>query len=116
MAESALQEASKLVAASGRPAPKLYGGDAKGYERMCAEATIDCVICATPAGTHAAICLAANRSGKHAATEPPVALTLDDGWALIEAFEKTGKWSSMALETALLSATTASICRSQPGA
>lgn len=102
MAEPALEQAGKLLTAAGRAAPQLYGGSAKAYERMCAEAALDCVICATPADTHAAVCLAANRNGKHAATEPPVALKPDDAWALTEVFEKTGKWSSIALETALL--------------
>ena len=34
------------------------------------------------------VCLAAMRNGKHAATEVPAAMTLDDCWALVEAAEQ----------------------------
>jgi predicted dehydrogenase len=102
LSDEQLQKAAKLVTGAGRAAPKLYSQGDKAYERLCAEATLDAVICSTPADSHAAVCLAANRNGKHAATEAPIALTLEDAWALVEAYEKTGKWSALALETTLL--------------
>lgn len=101
VAEAQLQRAAKAVTASGRPAPKLYGRSAMDYERLCAEETLDAVICSTPPETHAAVCLAANKNGKNAASEGPLVLTIEDAWALVEAYEKTKKWSVLA-ETTLL--------------
>ena len=37
------------------------------------------------------ICLAAMNAGKHAATEVPAALTVDECWQLVETSEKTGR-------------------------
>ena len=102
VADASLQKAARTAAAAGRPAPRLYGRGAKDYERLCAEETLDAVICSTPPETHAAVCLAANRNGKHAACEDPLVLTVEDAWALVEAYEKTGKWSALALEPTLL--------------
>ena len=91
--DSRLQQSAKWVAESGRPAPRLYGRGPKDFERLCAEEQLDCVICSTSWEWHAPICLAANRNGKHCSTEVPCVLTLDEAWALVESFEKTGKWS-----------------------
>ncbi|HEU0139075.1 MAG TPA: Gfo/Idh/MocA family oxidoreductase [Bryobacteraceae bacterium] len=97
-----LEQAAGLVRGAGKAASKRYGKGEKDYERMCGEETLDAVICSTPPQSHAAVCLAANRNGKHAASEGPLALTLENAWALIEAYEKTKKWSALALETTLL--------------
>ena len=72
----------------GRPAPTLYTRGERDFERMCAEADLDLVYNATPWQWHVPICLSAMANGKHAATEVPAALTLDDCWALVEAAER----------------------------
>jgi hypothetical protein len=100
--EARLQEAAAIARAVGRAAPRLYSKGPTDYDRMCAEETLDAVICSTPAQTHAAVCLAANRNGKHAAAEAPLALTLEDTWSLVDVFEKTKKWSATALQETLL--------------
>ena len=64
---------------------------------------IDLVVTATPWQYHAPVCVAAMRAGKHAATEVPAALTLDECWELVETSEKTGKHCIM-LEQANYSA------------
>src|SRR5690606_4907683 len=61
LSEQQLHKAAKLITDAGRPAPKLYSRGDKDYERMCAEETLDAVICSTPAESHTAVCLAANR-------------------------------------------------------
>ena len=48
-------------------------------------------ITATPWEWHVPVCVAAMKNGKHAATEVPAAMTLDDCWALVETAEKCGK-------------------------
>jgi hypothetical protein len=50
---------------------------------------------ATPWEWHVPVCLAAMKNGKHAATEVPAAMTLDDCWKLVEAAEKFGKHCQM---------------------
>ena len=56
---------------------------------MCDEAELDLVFNATPWEWHAPVMLAAMRAGKHAATEVPMAVTLDELWELVETAEKT---------------------------
>ena len=99
-----LQRAKSWVEASDRPAPALYGRGERDFERLCAEEDLDCVICSTSWKWHAPICLAANRHNKHAVSEVPIILTIDEAWELVETFEKTGKWSTIGLEQALLEA------------
>ncbi len=97
-----LERAAGWVEQSGRPAPRLFGRGERDFERLCAEEDLDCVICATSWRWHAPVCLAANRHGKHAVSEVPIVLTVDEAWSLVEAFEQTGKWSTLALEQVLL--------------
>lgn len=83
--------AADTVAHGGQPAPTLYTRGPRDFERMCAEEELDLVLTATPWEWHVPVLLAALRHGKHAATEVPAAMTLDDCWALVEAAEKYGK-------------------------
>ncbi len=97
-----LDRAKGWVEQSGRPTPHLYGRSEKDFERLCAEEQLDCVICATPWQWHAPVCLAANRNDKHAVSEVPIVQKVEEAWQLVEAFEKTGKWSTLGLEQVLL--------------
>lgn len=80
--------AADKVVAAGQPAPTLYTRGPRDFERMCAEADLDLVYTATPWEWHVPVMLAAMRHGKHAATEVPAAMSLDDCWALVEAAEQ----------------------------
>lgn len=86
--EAHAQRASEKVVAAGQPAPALYTRGPRDFERLCAEADVDLVYTATPWEWHVPVMLAALRHGKHAATEVPAAMTLDDCWAIVEAAEK----------------------------
>ena len=97
-----LQRAKSWVVESGRQEPRLYGRGETDFERMCSEEDLDAVICCTSWKWHTPVCLAANRSDKHAVSEVPISLTLDEAWELVETCEKTGKWSTLALEQVLL--------------
>lgn len=81
---------NKTVAA-GQPRPAGYDRGPRDFERMIAEQELDLVFTATPWEWHVPVCLAALRGGKHAATEVPMAYTVDDCWALVEAAERYGK-------------------------
>lgn len=100
--EERLERARSWVEESGRPTPRTYGRGETDFERMCAEEDLDAVICCTSWKWHTPVCLAANRSDKHAVSEVPISLTLDEAWELVETCEKTGKWSTLALEQVLL--------------
>ncbi len=86
--EAHARRASDKAVAAGQPAPALYTRGPRDFERMCAEAELDLVYTATPWEWHVPVLLAALRHGKHAATEVPAAMTLEDCWALVEAAEK----------------------------
>ncbi len=86
--EAAQAAAAKTVAA-GQPAPTLYTRGPRDFERLCAEEEVDLVYTATPWEWHVPMLLAAMRSGKHAITEVPAAMSIDDCWALVELAEKS---------------------------
>ncbi|HEV8600866.1 MAG TPA: Gfo/Idh/MocA family oxidoreductase [Gemmatimonadales bacterium] len=79
------------IVALGRPKPAAYTRGPRDFERLAAEADLDLVLTATPWEWHVPVVLAALRNGKHAASEVPLAYTVDDCWALVEAAEKYRK-------------------------
>jgi predicted dehydrogenase len=83
--------AQDWVTAADQPKPAGYTRGPRDFERMVAEQDLDLVYTATPWEWHVPVMLAAMRNGKHAATEVPAAMTLDDCWQLVETAEKLGK-------------------------
>lgn len=84
-------EAQRQAERLGKRPPKSYVRGERDFEKMCAEEELDLVYTATPWEWHVPVCLAAMRTGKHAATEVPAATTLEDCWRLVEASEQSGK-------------------------
>ena len=58
------------------------------YRQMLADPAVDAVIIVTPDQTHREISVAALEAGKHVLCEKPMALTLDDCKAMIDAAAK----------------------------
>jgi predicted dehydrogenase len=87
--------AQKWVVAAGQPEPTGYSRGPHDFERMCATEELDLVMTATPWEWHVPVCLSAMKNGKHAVTEVPAAMSLDDCWALVETAEKTGRHCQM---------------------
>jgi len=84
--EDRVIQTQNLVEKAGPSRPKGYfHGD---FERMCEEEDLDLVYTATPWEWHTPVCVAAMRTGKHAATEVPAAVTVDECWQLVETAEK----------------------------
>jgi predicted dehydrogenase len=81
--------ATQVITAAGHPAPSVYTRGPRDFERLCETEDLDLVYTATPWEWHVPVMLAAMKHGKHAATEVPAAMTLDDCWALVETAEKT---------------------------
>ena len=90
--EEACASARRQAAALGKREPTAYTRGERDFERMCEAEDLDLVYTATPWEWHVPVCLAAMRNGKHAATEVPAAITLDDCWQLVETAEQTGKY------------------------
>ena len=89
--EEHARRAAAMVQQAGQPAPRLYTGGERDFERLCAEEDLDLVYTATPWRWHVPVCVAAMNNGKHAATEVPAAVTLEECWQLVETSESTGK-------------------------
>ncbi|MBX3109824.1 MAG: Gfo/Idh/MocA family oxidoreductase [Fimbriimonadaceae bacterium] len=81
--------AAANVVKAGQPAPTLYVGDPYAYKEMMKRDDIDAVFIATPWQWHTPMALCAMQNGKHAFTEVPAALTLDECWALVDTAEET---------------------------
>lgn len=92
-----LHRAKRWIEEAGQPTPRLYDRGPTDFERLCQEEELDAVIISTSWKWHAPICLAAMNNNKHAACEVPLIQTIDEGWDLVETFEKTGKWASLVL-------------------
>lgn len=84
-------EAQRQAERLGLRVPAAYFNGERDFERLCAEEELDLVYTATPWEWHTPVCLAAMQNGKHAATEIPAAVTLDECWQLVETSERTGK-------------------------
>ena len=70
---------------------KDYGGRCYGtVEDLCADPAVDVVYVATPHELHAAHARLAASAGKHLLVEKPMALSLDDCRAMIDAARKAG--------------------------
>lgn len=83
------ERARRMVVEDDRPEPTVYTGPTD-YRRMCGEEELDLVFNATPWRLHHPVCKAALENGKHAATEVPLAVSLEECWELVELAESTG--------------------------
>ncbi len=79
------------VVKAGQPKPAGYSRGEYDFKRMCEQEDLDLVYTATPWRWHVPVCVAAMENGKHAATEVPAAVTMDECWQLVETAEKLKK-------------------------
>ena len=74
--------------ATGRAhAERLGAAYAPSIEALCAADDVDCVVAAVPAGVHAALARAVAKADKPLLLEKPLARTVAEGRAIVEAFE-----------------------------
>jgi predicted dehydrogenase len=85
------QRNAKRVTDAGQPMPALFTAGERDFEKLVTRDDIDIVYTATPWPWHTPVCLAALAAGKHAATEVPAAMTLEQCWALVDASERARK-------------------------
>ena len=93
--ESRVARIQDWTEAAGFPRPRGYSRGPTDYERLCGEEDLDLVFTATPWNLHVPICVEAMKAGKHAATEVPAAVTMDECWELVEAAEGTRRHCQM---------------------
>jgi len=91
LVEEKVARVQQLVQQAGQPKPEGYSRGKTDYLRLCERDDLDLVFTATPWELHVPICVAAMKAGKHAATEVPAAVTLDECWELVETSENTRK-------------------------
>ena len=87
--EEKVARAQRLVAEAGQPNPQGYSRSETDFKRLCDRDDLDLVYTATPWRWHVPICIDAMEKGKHAATEIPAAVTIDECWQLVETSERT---------------------------
>ena len=85
----------KAVVDAGLPEPEIYTQGEYDYRRLLARDDIDIVIIGTPWRWHTPMCIEAMQMGKHAFTEVPAAVTLEECWQLVDTAERTGKHCMM---------------------
>ncbi|MEO5998332.1 MAG: Gfo/Idh/MocA family oxidoreductase [Chitinophagaceae bacterium] len=86
--------AQKILEKAGRPKAKEYSG-ADGWKAMIESKDIDLVYICTPWKWHTPMAVYAMKNGKHAASEVPAAVTLEQCWELVETSESTKKHCMM---------------------
>lgn len=80
---------AEWVEEAGQPRPVLYTRGHEDFRRMCGEEDLDLVFNATPWRWHHPVCKEAMEQGKHAATEIPLAISIEECWDLVETSERT---------------------------
>ena len=86
--DRAERQKDKLVKA-GKREPKVFGGTQESWKAMVDSNEINLIYNCTPWQWHTPISVYAMKAGKHAVSEIPAALTVDECWELVETSEKT---------------------------
>jgi len=71
--------------------PTIYTGNENEWKKVCERNDIDLIYIATPWQLHTPMAVYAMEHGKHAASEVPAAVTIEECWQLVETSEKTKK-------------------------
>ena len=69
--------------------PDTYTGGEDEWKKMCDRKDIDLIYICTPWKLHTPMAVYAMQHGKHAASEVPAAVTVEECWQLVETSEKT---------------------------
>jgi len=85
----------KVLADRGKPAPATYFGSKDEWRRLCESAQVDLVYICTPWLWHTPMAVYAMQCGKHAATEVPAAVTIEQCWELVDTAEATRRHCMM---------------------
>lgn len=78
------------VVRSGRKKPEGYFQNEEAYKSLMERDDLDAVLIASSWEWHTPMAVHAMKSGKYAAVEVPIALTMEECWALVNTHEETG--------------------------
>ncbi len=87
LAESKVANVQQMCQEKGMAKPEGYFGGPEQWRKLVDRDDLDLVYIATPWELHVPMAVAAMKAGKHAATEVPFAVTLDECWELVETSE-----------------------------
>jgi predicted dehydrogenase len=85
----------KWLVSQGKPEPKVYAGSEEVWKKVCESPDINLIHITTPWLLHTPMAVYAMKAGKHAVSEVPIAVTLDQCWELVETSEKTRRHCMM---------------------
>lgn len=83
-----IERAQKVLTDAGLPKAIEYTGE-DGWKKMCENDDIDLIYILTNWGNHTPMAVYAMEQGKHAVSEVPAAVTIDECWQLVNTSEKT---------------------------
>ncbi|HOW40263.1 MAG TPA: Gfo/Idh/MocA family oxidoreductase [Bacteroidales bacterium] len=86
-----VDKAQKILEKNGLPAAKGYTGTPEIWKELCQSSELDLIYITTPWEFHTPMAVFAMENGKHAVSEVPAAVTVDEAWQLVETAEKTKK-------------------------
>ena len=86
-----VEHAQEMVVKKGQAKPEGYTNGPEDFKRLCDRTDLDLVYIATPWNWHVPMCVDAMTKGKHAATEVPAAVTLEECWQLVDTAEANQK-------------------------
>ena len=97
LVKASAERAAKICSDAGKPAPVVYADDEKAWQQLFEKESVDLAITAAGWPNHAEISLGALQHGVYAASEVPIATSVEDCWKLVEASE-ANKTPCMMLE------------------
>lgn len=89
-----IEKAQKILTEKGIVKAREYTGE-NGWKALCESKDIDLVYIVTPWKLHTPMAVFAMNNGKHAVSEVPIAVTVEECWQLVETSEKTKKHCMM---------------------
>ncbi|MES2891429.1 MAG: Gfo/Idh/MocA family oxidoreductase [Bacteroidota bacterium] len=87
--------AQEILKKKGLPKATAYSGSKEAWKEMCNRPDLDLVYITTPWSLHTPMAVYAMEHGKHAASEVPAAVTVEECWQLVQTSEKTKKHCMM---------------------
>ncbi|HHT30090.1 MULTISPECIES: Gfo/Idh/MocA family protein [Petrimonas] len=86
-----VERSQEILEKAGLPRAAAYSGSEEAWKELCKREDIDLVYIATDWVHHAPMLIYAMEQGKHAASEVPAAMTLEEIWDVINTAERTQK-------------------------
>jgi len=86
-----LEVGRNIIKEAGLPPASTYGEKEDSWKEMCDRDDIDLIYQVTPWRLHTPVSVYAMEHDKHAVSEMPAALTIEDCWKLVETSERTRK-------------------------